>query len=375
LRLKSMPMSVLCVGLLVVSGALAQGGGAEGTETPASVVFVDPVRTVGNEDVVPGIGRLVARQAGPIASRVAGAVDAFHVEVGDRVAAGDPIATIDAAILRGNRDLVARRRAQAVAAVVVRQQEYHLAREERERFERLRETAATSAALYQNARRREAVEKARVTQAEAALVTVNSELELAELRLRYASIIAPYPGVVVSRETEVGAYLQVGQAVARLVSDSALEVEVGVPYRHLAGLQPGGELEVTVDGGARERATLRAILPEQNVRTRTRVVRLVPGFDVTARAAVPGQNVTVWVPAGERRERLTVHKDAVIKRGARDLVYLVVDGVAVLRPVTLGVPVGERIEVLDGLAEGDLAVVRGNERLRPDDAVRIAGAP
>jgi acyl dehydratase len=68
---------------------------------------------------------------------------------------------------------------------------------------------------------------------------------------------------------------------------------------------------------------------------------------------------------------LSVHKDAVIKRGEQDLVYVVVDGTAQLRPVRLGEAVGTRFEVLEGLADGDQVVTRGNERLRPNDPVRI----
>ena len=69
-----------------------------------------------------------------------------------------------------------------------------------------------------------------------------------------------------------------------------------------------------------------------------------------------------------------MHKDAVIKRGEQDLVYVVIDGAAQLRPVRLGEAVGTRFEVLEGLSEGDQVVTRGNERLRPNDPVRIDAA-
>lgn len=64
-----------------------------------------------------------------------------------------------------------------------------------------------------------------------------------------------------------------------------------------------------------------------------------------------------------------MHKDAVLNRGGSQLVYVAVDGIAEVRPVELGIAVGERFEVVSGLRPGDLVVVRGNERLRPGQPI------
>ena len=73
------------------------------------------------------------------------------------------------------------------------------------------------------------------------------------------------------------------------------------------------------------------------------------------------------MPTGAPRSVVSVHKDAVIKRGDQSIVYVVANGSAQLRRVRLGEAVGSRLEVLDGLNDGDLVVVRGNERLQPGD--------
>ena len=72
------------------SAASAQEEGA--AEAPAQFVRVDPVSLEPLSQSVPVIGRLVATRAGEVAARVAGAVEAFFVEVGDRVAKGDALA-------------------------------------------------------------------------------------------------------------------------------------------------------------------------------------------------------------------------------------------------------------------------------------------
>ena len=66
-----------------------------------------------------------------------------------------------------------------------------------------------------------------------------------------------------------------------------------------------------------------------------------------------------------------MHKDAVIRRGTNNIVYVVRDDKAELTVVQIGDQVGQRIEILGGLSEGDLTVIRGNERLIPGQAVQV----
>jgi len=116
------------------------------------------------------------------------------------------------------------------------------------------------------------------------------------------------------------------------------------------------------------------MLPTENPLTRTRTVRFVPSFGPTERPLAHDQSVTLQIPIGAASEVLSVHKDAIIKQGARDMVYVVVDGAAQPRPVELGAAVGSRFEVLGGLQDGDRVVVRGNERLMPGAPVEIVGS-
>ena len=66
-----------------------------------------------------------------------------------------------------------------------------------------------------------------------------------------------------------------------------------------------------------------------------------------------------------------MHKDAITKRGPASLVHVVSNGSVSIRPVTLGVPVGSRFESVRGLSQGDVVVVRGNERLRDGQKVLV----
>ena len=83
-----------------------------------------------------------------------------------------------------------------------------------------------------------------------------------------------------------------------------------------------------------------------------------------------GNSVTLNVPVSAPRDIVTVPKDALVQgRGGGWMVFVVADDTAQPRPVTLGQTAGRRMEVVEGLSPGEVVVVRGNERLRPGQAV------
>ena len=123
-------------------------------------------------------------------------------------------------------------------------------------------------------------------------------------------------------------------------------------------------------GLADVKAIVRAVIPDENPRTRTRRVRFVSEFEGDGRSTAANQTVTVHVPAGETRNVLTVHKDAVLNRGGAQLVVLNEGGKATFTPVRLGEAIGQRFVVQSGLKEGDEVVIRGNERLQPGEAIK-----
>jgi RND family efflux transporter MFP subunit len=357
--------------LFVIAPPLALLAAAQGS---AFLVRVDAVKTVPLSQTVPVLGRLVARRGGVVAARINGPVEEFYVEVGDRVEAGQVVAVLNPASLKARRDLAAGRLAEARAERATKKAELALAQQGFKRLERLKKSAAFNQARYDDQRQQVAIAEAGVREAASAIAGAQADLELAEINLYNAEVRAPYAGVVVERLTEAGAYVQIGAALIRMIGDRTLEIEADVPFQHLAGLRPGVEIQVALDDGTQHQAVVRALLPTENPLTRTRTVRLVPRLGETRKPLAHDQSVTLQVPIGPRREVLSVHKDAIIKRQGRDIVFLAQGDDAVARPVKLGSAVGGRFEVLQGLKEGDQVVVRGNERLKPGDKIRIDGA-
>lgn len=348
---------------ILASPLLAQQDGAP--------VRVDAVRSEPLTQTVPVIGRLVAQQAGSVAARINAPILQFRVQVGDRVVAGDVLALLDSATLEAERDLAAAGLAVAQAELATKRAEIVLAGQELQRIEGLKTSAAFSQARFDDARQQVAIAEAGAREAEASVTSARATLRLAEINLGYAQVTAPYDGVISRRLSEAGAYAREGDALIEMIAAHSLEVEADVPSNRLQGLLPGAELAGRLDDGTPFTAAVRAIIPDENPLTRTRAVRFVPRFTAQSSALANEQSVTLLVPVGAPREIVTVHKDAIIRRPEGVLVYLVIDGKAEPRQIVLGEPVGARYEVLDGLSEGALVVVRGNERLQPGMRVRI----
>ena len=365
-RILAASLVVATVGaVFVVPQALSQ--------RPPSLVQIDPVREEILARTVPVIGRLVARQAGIVAARIGGPVDAMRVAVGDRIAKGDVIAVLEKARLKTAHDSAAAAVSQRRATVATANAELAQKQQELRRLEGIRSSAAFSQARFDDVTQEVAMEAGTLSEREAQLQQMLALLERARIDLRDAEILAPFAGVVAEKHTEVGAYLAVGSPVITLLNDGDLEIEAAVPTDRLGGLATGAVVQITLDDGTLHSAIVRAVVPQENPRTRTRPVRFTPAFDRPTKALAANQSVTVAIPVGAARQVVTVHKDAIVRRGSGSVVFVVVDDAVQLRPVDLGDAVGGRFTVLSGLRPEEQVVTRGNESLRPGQSVRVGG--
>ena len=337
----------------------------------ATPVGVDEVRREPLSQTVPVIGRLVARQAGVVAARARGPVAEIRIDVGDKVDKGAIIAVLVADRLHWERQLRAAQVAEAEAALTTAKTETALKTQELKRMEGLRKSSAFTQARYDDALQEVAKARSAAAEVEASRAQARANLKLAEIDLRYAKIRAPFPGVVSMRHTEVGSYLNVGDPVITLIDDQRLEIEADVPAERISGLEAGAVVSFRIDGSSLLRATVRAVIPEENPMTRTRAVRFTPNFGGRRAKLATNQSVTLHLPVGTARTVMTVHKDAILNRADKTVVFVVAGEKAQMRPVRLGDAVGGRFEVLSGLDSGDLVVVRGNERLRPGQKIRF----
>lgn len=363
-------------GAVLVALAHLLLGGPAAAQGQAAQVEVDAVIAEPLSQTMPVIGRFVARQAGPVAALVSGPVAEILVDVGDRVTKGDVLVRLSTDVTVGNRNLREAELNEKKASLGSAQAQLRLANQELARLENLKKSAAFSQASYEDKRAEVARFQSSVAEASASVVRAKANLELSELDLKRSEIRAPYNGVVVARQAVAGAYVNTGAPVVSLVNDEDMEIEADVPADRLAGLARGRAVRAMLDSGHNVMAVVRAVIPTENALTRTRPVR----FTTQVAGEIPlqyatDQSVTVLLPVGESRDIVSVHKDAVIARGAGYIVYVVEDGTAQVREIKIGEAVGRRFEVIAGLAPDDLVVTRGNERLRPGQDVTYKGMP
>ena len=346
--------------------ALAQG-------RPAAV-GVQAVEVRALTETVPVFANVVTARDGSVASRVAGNVEKVHVLAGDTVAQGDLLVEL-------NRDLLSIVVAQseadlevARAGIATAQARLERAQTSFERTEALRGSSSFSEGRFDDAQADVLEARSELAAARAREASSKARLEENRYRLERSEIRAPFGGVVVDVQTIPGAFIQAGTPVLRMIDTTSFEIEARVPGQYVNGLSLGQDVEVSTSSGTDLTAQVRAVLPLEDPATRTRAVRFAAEELGEVRGIAVGESLTVQIPVGAAREVLSVPKDALVQSRDGWTVFVVEDETAQPRTVQLGVAVGDRYEVLSGLAPGDLAVVRGNERLRPGQAVTAGKA-
>jgi len=337
-------------------------------QRPPAKVVVEKVRTIEVAQTFPVIGRFVARQHGVVAALTSGPLEETLVKVGERVTKGQVVARMVIDRIRANRNLLAAELREREAGLQTAEAQLKLTMGELARLDGLRRSAAFSQARFSDKRNEVAKYRSEVTEAQGAVAKARANLQLARIDLHNAEVRAPFDAVVVRKHAVAGAYLAVGDPVVTLVNDKEMEIEADVPADRLEGVVAGRKVEVQLDNGANLQVKVRAVVPSENSKTRTRPVRFQL-IDAAGQTVADNQSATVMLPVARARRVLTVHKDAVTSKGKSKVVIQIVDNVAKPRNIQVGTAVADRFAVVSGLKEGDIVVIRGNEGLRSGQKV------
>lgn len=308
------------------------------------------------------VGRVEFAQASAVSFELGGKVAEVRVEEGDRVEAGQVLATLDTARLEAQRaELVAARREARAEAELAR------IRDRRAR-ELLREDVI-SPQQADDARLAAAARAAAVARVAAAIERVDVDLAKAALR-------APFAGEVSVRHVDAGVVVETGQPVLRVLETARPEVRVGVTRDVAAGLRDGATLAVRIHGEVHTGRVL-AVLRERGRDTRTVPVRLEieersgalrEGDLAELVSSTPVQASGFWLPR------------AALTEGARGLwvVYVAAPeadgdlGRLERRSVEVLHESGDRVFVRGAVRAGEPVVQAGVHRLVPGQHVQLA---
>ena len=204
-----------------------------------------------------------------------------------------------------------------------------------------------------------------------------SELETARLELERTEIRAPFAGKVTELLLVEGGRLEPAQHLLTLADFDTLVARLYVPERDVIGLAPGLPAVVRRESDASGSGLVGRVREVSPVVDRnTGTVKVTVALPRPAGAVIrPGSFARVVIETGRRENAVLVPKRAIIQSEGGAHVFVVEDGRAVRREVTVGIemesPEGALIELLDGLEAGARVVVAGHGALTPGDLVQI----
>ncbi|MEO5345127.1 MAG: efflux RND transporter periplasmic adaptor subunit [Magnetococcus sp. YQC-9] len=205
--------------------------------------------------------------------------------------------------------------------------------------------------------------------AEAEVAAAKAALEHEEIRLRQTRIVAADDGVISTRTATLGAVVQPGAELFRLVRQGRLEWRAEVTDGQIGRIQPGQTARLEVPGHAPIEATARQVAPTLHPESRKGLVY----FDLPAGSPFkPGMFAQGAIHIGAHSALTVPQSTLVFHDGFTYLFELPKDGDRVVRrKVTTGRRMEERIEILSGLAEDARIVASGGAFLKDGDRVRV----
>ena len=369
--------AMLAAGCGRKAAAPAAGGGA-----PAALVAVQPAvsRAWAEHDEV--VGTVRAKRSATVSAQISGTIMELRVEAGQAVKAGEVLTVLDVAAVRAQLAQAEATKAQAVAAKAQAEAELSRASADLARYAKLLEQEAATRQEFEAVRARARVAESATALAEGRIAQAEAKLAEVATLLGYASVTAPFDGVVTAKLAERGDLAQPGKALVEIADPATLQLEALVPEAVAARVKLGMEYELALDGGKEPvRAKISEIAPVADSASRTVLVRL----PLPAGCGVGiGSFGRLYVPTETGAASVVVPESAVVLRGQLEMVFVVVGENknwkdprdqqvprAVMRLVKIGGRRRGDVQVLSGLEAGEPVVAAGAEKLVDGQAVVV----
>lgn len=304
-----------------------------------AAVSIGPIEAAYN-----GTATIEAADEATVVAKTSGVVEEVLVEEGDRVAAGQPLASLETDRLK----LEAER---ARATLNQSQQDF-------QRNQSLFKQKLISREIYD--RSRFEMEAARAA------------YELAALTLREAVIRAPFDGVVSARHIKLGNMVQANSATFEVTQLDTLEAQIYVPERDIYKLGTEQPAVLRVDAWPDETFTGEVQRINPVVDPATGTVKVTVVLNDESGKLKPGMFGRVEIRYDRHDDAVLVARDAVLVEDAAESVFVVnADGRALRRAIRTGYADDDHVEVLDGLAEGENVVTTGQTNLKDNALVEV----
>jgi RND family efflux transporter MFP subunit len=338
-------------------------------------------------------GYVTPRRRATIAAKITGRVAGVYFDEGTAVHNGQLLANLDDSDARraldsARADRDASQAAIAEFAVALRNSELELYR-----ARELHKAAIVSQESFDNATAQDESLKAKLDLARRQLAASEARIGVAQQALDNCTIRAPFDGIVVSKDAQVGEIVSPVSAgggftrtgIATIVDMKSNEIEVDVNESYIARVTPGQGVRATLDAYPdRElQARVRTVIPTADRQKATVKVRIT--FDRMESFILPDMGVKVafledHLPAGNTKKRnpedpsqtLTYIPKSAVRDGSNSpFVLLVSNGKVERHAVKVGIDRGTDVAILAGVHPGDSFVVRGPKDLRDGENVEV----
>jgi len=312
----------------------AGGGGGAPMGLPVEVVVA---RTDTVRDEIGATGQIEAVQSIDLRPEVDGRIVAIVIREGQEVDQGTPLFKVDDAQLK--------------AQVAQLEAQRDLANQALARVKELAQQSASSTADLE--------------QAEASARSAQAEYDLQRIRLDRTTVRAPFAGVVGQRYVSLGDYVTTSTKLASLHTVNPQRAAFQVPERFARQLRPGQHVSFRVAAIAGRDFTGEVDFVDPVVQLPGRTILVKARVPNPARLLQPGMFIEARLVTAVRPQAVVVPEDAVVPAEGSSFVWVVADGKADRRKVTLGVRTPGFVEVMDGVKSGEQVVTGGLELLAP----------
>ena len=304
---------------------------------------------------IPATGTIAARDELVIGSDTGGMrIAEVPVEIGTKVSKGQLLMRADDSQLQAQL-------AQQEALIKQAQAELEQADANLDRAERLKDSGVYSTETFQTRRTTAAAAAAKLELA----LAQRRELEV---KIRQARVVAPANGVITRKSATVGAVVQPGVELFRMIRDGELEWLAELPDHSLVRIAAGGKARVFLDDGRVVEATVRQIAPTIDPATRNGLVHVTLPADGMLKSGGHAKGELVVASA----EALAIPESSVLMRDGYPFVFVVgADGVARRVRIETGSRQRGIVEVTAGLTPSMRVIGQGGGFVKDGDVVRV----
>ncbi len=220
---------------------------------------------------------------------------------------------------------------------------------------------------------RNVTSEAAVEAERASYLVAEAAVEAAQNAVADRRIVAPFGGTAGFSDLDLGQWVEAGEVLTTLDDLSAIEVAFALPEPYFAKVRPGRPVSATTAAYPDRTFTGEVSEVATRIDPSTRAFRVRASLANDDRALVGGLFMSVTMELGERQS-VVVPETAIVREGEETYLFVVEDGTARRVVVSVGRQLGEEVEILEGLTDGQEVVTGGIQRLGDGAAVTVRRA-